>query len=331
VTVRPRQVVWGIVAGGLAIALLRVSLRGIEWPRVWAIVAGCNVPRLALAAALMTSTLFLRACRWRVLLNAEGRVSVPNAFWATAAGYFGNNFLPARAGELVRTYFISSGSGLQYPYVLATAMAERVTDALVLVGIALAILLNGPVRPAWLADAARPIAVVAAIAGLSIAVLPFCGRQLEWILARMPLGDSWRARLVDMLHHGLRGLSAFHHPGRLGTFVLLTATIWCTDAVSTVIGASALGLTIPFSAAFLLLASLGLSSALPSTPGYVGIFQFVAVTVLVPFGLSRDDAIAYILVAQAVSYVVVAATGSMALARYRRRSSTSRLPTSLGS
>ena len=39
---------------------------------------------------------------------------------------------------------------------------------------------------------------------------------------------------------------------------------------------------------------MGLASALPSTPGYVGIYQFVAVSVLTPFGFSRTDAIAYI-------------------------------------
>jgi len=58
---------------------------------------------------------------------------------------------------------------------------------------------------------------------------------------------------------------------------------------------------LPVPVAFLLIAALGLGSALPSTPGYIGIYQFVAVTVLVPFGFSRSDAIAYILVAQALA------------------------------
>ena len=127
----------------------------------------------------------------------------------------------------------------------------------------------------------------------------------------------WRERLSAILHHALSGLRAFHHPGRLTAFLALTALIWCGDAASTVIAASALGLGIAFPAAFLLLASLGLASALPSTPGYVGIFQFVAVTVLVPFGLTRSDAIAYILVAQAMSYVTIGVWGSIAIARYR--------------
>ena len=55
-----------------------------------------------------------------------------------------------------------------------------------------------------------------------------------------------------------------------------------------------------------------------STPGYVGIYQFVAVTVLQPFGFSRTDAIAYILVAQALLYVVIGFWGSLGLWRYRR-------------
>ena len=58
---------------------------------------------LAVAAAIGAATLFLRACRWRVLLNAQERQRA-GGILATSAGYFGNNFLPARAGELVRTH-----------------------------------------------------------------------------------------------------------------------------------------------------------------------------------------------------------------------------------
>ena len=57
--------------------------------------------------------------------------------------------------------------------------------------------------------------------------------------------------------------------------------------------------------AFLLLTGIGLGSSLPSTPGYLGVYQFVAMTVLTPFGFSRDAALAYILVAQALGYAVI--------------------------
>ena len=120
------------------------------------------------------------------------------------------------------------------------------------------------------------------------------------------------------MEHGLRGMRAFHDVRRLSGFLGLTAIIWWLDAVGTVIVGAALGLRIPISVAFLLMAGLGLGSALPSTPGYVGIYQFVAVTVLTPFGFSRTDAIAYILVAQALMYVVIGFWGAFALWHYHR-------------
>ena len=77
-------------------------------------------------------------------------------------------------------------------------------------------------------------------------------------------------------------------------------------------------LTIPH--ALVLLAALGLSSAIPSTPGYVGVYQFVAVSVLVPYGFSRADAIAYMLISQVLNYLVVSFWGLLGLWQIRRRS-----------
>ena len=305
-------------AFGLALVLLYYSLRGIDWGQVARVVSGAAPGRLALAAFLGTATLFLRAWRWRILLNAEGSVRIGTAFWATAAGYFGNNFLPARAGELVRTYMISARSGLDSAYVLATALSERAADAVALVIISAVVVLTLPRPPAWLAGAARPFALLALVAALGIAFVPFLGPHLRTVLERAPLPDGWRARLIVMMEHGLRGMRAFHDARRLSGFLALTVVIWCLDALGATVTAGALGLSLPLPAAFLLMASLGLGSALPSTPGYVGIYQFVAVTVLGPFGFSRSDAIAYILVAQALGYVVIGVWGSMGIMRYRR-------------
>jgi uncharacterized membrane protein YbhN (UPF0104 family) len=115
----------------------------------------------------------------------------------------------------------------------------------------------------------------------------------------------------------MEGLRAFHDVGRLSEFLALTAVIWTLDAIATMVSGAVLGLHMPLMVAFLLLAGLGLGSALPSTPGYVGIYQFVAVSVLTPFGFSRTQAIAYILVVQALSYVVMGLWGAMAFWRFR--------------
>ena len=306
------------VAIVLAAVLLYYSLKGIDWREVVRIAGGASPVYLALAAAIATTALLLRACRWRVLLNAEGDLSFPDVFWATTAGYFGNNFLPARAGELVRTFMISTRSTLDAPYVLATALSERVADAVALVSISAIVLLSLPAPPGWLAGAIRPFAVLALAGAAGIALLPLLAPYAPAAIARAPMPQALRPKLAAAVDDGLRGMRAFHDIRRFSTFVALTAVIWSLDATGVVVGAAALGFDMPLRVAFLLIAGLGLGSALPSTPGYVGIYQFVAVSVLTPFGFSRNDAIAYILVAQALGYAVIGFWGSLGILRYRR-------------
>jgi uncharacterized protein (TIRG00374 family) len=318
-TVRRVHPAYWIVSLTLAAALLYWSLRGIEWGRVGEILSTAKVPYVLVAIALSTIAMFLRAVRWRILLTAEGRVSVATAFWATAAGYFGNNFLPARAGEIVRTMMVSSRCGLGRTFVLTTALAERMADAVALVIISASVIAVLPEKPAWLIKAMRVFGVVGTVGIIGIVAIPKLERFWKYSLSRTPMPDKIRARVVYLLDQVLLGIRSFHDFGRVAGFLALTIVIWFIDATFTVVGGTALGLPIDLRVAFLLVAGLGLGSALPSTPGYVGIYQFVAVTLLVPFGLSRTDAIAYILFAQALIYVVVSFWGIIALLRFRGR------------
>jgi hypothetical protein len=312
------KIFYSVVAILLAAILLYFSLRGIDWHRVGQILAGANVLYVIACCTLCTITLFLRAYRWRILLRSEGNVSVSTAFWATAAGYFGNNFLPARAGEVVRTMMISKRSRLSKAFVLTTALSERLADAIALVTISALVLLTLPSRPGWLSQAAKPFAIAGGLGLLALAVLPYLEKMLKALTRAIRLPEKLESSLHHLIEHVLRGIKSFHNPARLGGFLTLTGVIWFLDAVTTIVGAKALSLSISFPSALLLIAGLGLGSALPSTPGYVGVWQFVAVNVLTPFGVSRTDAIAYILFYQALLYVVIGFWGILAFARRRR-------------
>lgn len=301
----------------LAGVLLYFSLRGVDWGRVGRTIAAAQWQYLAAAAAISSFSFFLRSLRWRILLNAETRFSVGTVFWATMAGYLGNNFLPARAGELIRTFLISSRSSLSKTYVLTTALGERLMDVIALVLWSSIVLLGVNPKPGWMQDLSKTMAIVAGAGALAMMLLPHTGGLVENILRRIPLPAGLRNRLLRLAEQILLGLRAFHSWSRFTGFVLLTVVIWMSDAMGIIIGAHGLGLTIPFRVALLLLTGLGLGSALPSTPGYVGIYQFVAVTVLTPFGIGRDEALAYILVLQVLGSLVILAFGLPGLYRLK--------------
>ncbi|HTS25390.1 MAG TPA: lysylphosphatidylglycerol synthase transmembrane domain-containing protein [Bryobacteraceae bacterium] len=301
----------------LAAVLLYVSVRHVDWGRVWQTIGAAQWRYLAAATAFIAFSYFVRAVRWRILLNAEAWFSMATVFWANMAGYLGNNFLPARAGELIRSYLISNRSSLSKTYVLTTALSERLMDVIALVLWSSLVLLGLDPKPRWIQDLSGTMAIVAGLGALAIVVLPHTGSLVENLLGRVPLPEHWRNRLLGLAGQVLSGLRAFHDWGRFTGFTVLTVVIWVSDACGVLAGARALGLTISFRVALLLLTGLGLGSALPSTPGYVGIYQFVAVTVLTPFGVSRDEALAYILVAQAMASVVLVVFGLPGLYRLR--------------
>ena len=314
---RARRLGYWAVALLVAGVLLYYSLRGIQWSEVWRILAKADVKLVVLGICVSTVSLFFRALRWRILLQARGPVGIPTAFWATSAGYFGNNFLPARAGELVRTVIVSAKCGLGKLFVLTTALSERLADAITLVIISSLVLLTLPVRPGWFEHAAKPFAILGIGGVVAIAVLPKLEALGRYVLNLLPLPHSLRDKLRHMMEQILIGIRAFHDTGRLIRFLAATAIIWLGDGIAVLIGMHALGMTVSLPVAFLLITGLGLGSALPSTPGYVGIYQFVAVSVLTPFGFTRAKAIAYILLAQAVQYVLITVCGLVALTRFR--------------
>jgi len=313
-----RKTIYWVISLALAGVLLYYSLRGIEWQQVLVTLKSARVPFVVLAFMLMTTALFLRSYRWRVILLAESKVSIALAFWATSAGYLGNNILPARAGEVIRSLMISSRTGMSKAFVLTTALSERVVDAIAVITISSVVLLTMKNRPGWLASAARPFAILGFCGVASIILIP--AFEVFWFkfLGLLPLQPKLRAQVEGVLRNGLQGIRSFHDYRRLTRFILFTAIIWGIDAVTTIVLAQSINLRITLPMAFLLTAGLALGSALPSTPGYIGIYQFIAVSVLTPFGLSRTAAIAYILMFQALNYVMVLSWGGIGFAQQRR-------------
>ena len=215
---------------------------------------------------------------------------------------------------------VSSSAGLSKTFVLTTALTERMADAITLVLISSVVLLTLPVKPGWFDHAARPFAIIGFAGALAILVIPKLEGALHKLILWLPIPHAISDKVVKILEQIHIGLRTFHDWQRLSGFVSLTMVIWLLDSVGTLVGMHALGLTTTIPVALLLITGLGLGSALPSTPGYVGIYQFVAVSVLTPFGFSKTNAVAYILLFQALQYVMITFWGLIAIARSRKLS-----------
>jgi uncharacterized membrane protein YbhN (UPF0104 family) len=190
---------------------------------------------------------------------------------------------------------------------------ERLVDvvALVIIGV-LALLVLGTV-PDWLLTAA----VVAGVVGLvGLTGARFVPRVDQWLIAsitRLPIPTQFGTRLTTLSSQFLLGMGALQNRKQRMNVVALTAIIWILDVMFALVIGHAFDLPLSVPQSMVLLAALGLASAVPSTPGYVGVYQFVAVTVLVPFGFSRDQALVQVIGLQGIAYVVEIIWGTLGL------------------
>jgi uncharacterized protein (TIRG00374 family) len=297
----------------LAAFLLYLTLRGLDWAAFWTTIQTGHYEILFITIPIVSINYFIRALRWSIFLQAEKKVPVLSVFWANMVGYLGNAYLPARAGELLRSGFLGAKTGLGTSFVLATALAERLLDviALVLIG-SLSLLWQGQISSA-LASAVRLMALAGVIGLLVFILTPFQEKLILRLFGALPLSTGISEKISAQISRFLVGMRALHNLRRLLAFILLTAVIWLVDGFATTIGARIIDQNLNLGQALILLSALGLSSAIPSTPGYVGVYQFVAVAVLAPFGFSRAEALAFILISQVLNYLIVSFWGLLSL------------------
>lgn len=297
----------------LASVLLYFTLRDLDWLVFWKTIQNGHYEFLLLTIPIASTNYFLRTLRWNIFLRSEKKIPILSVFWANMVGYMGNAYLPARAGELLRSAFLGQKSGLGTSFVFATALVERILDAFILLLIgSISLLWLGNITP-WLTNTVYIIAL-ACILGLAVIIAaPFQEKMIQRLFGWLPLPPKTSQLISKQITRFLVGMRCLQSWSKLLTFILLTAVIWLEDAVVSMLGVRIISQTLNLGEALILKSTLGLSSAVPSTPGYVGIFQFVAVMVLVPFGFSRSEALAYIIFSQIINYLVVSFWGLLGL------------------
>ena len=295
---------------GLAISAvsLWLLLRQVDLRQAGAVLSQVSVPLLAAAVAMYFASLSLRAWRWAILLRPIRPLSWRQVWPATVLGYAGNLVLPARLGELLRAAALRS-RGVPMSAGLATIAAERMLDGLTTAGLVLLASRLLPAVPAWLVAASR---VAGAVFGAGILVLwlgltgrPWVSVLLDRVVARFPVlapPSIWTLRFLD-------GLAVLHSPALLARVVLVTALAWAASTIEYWLAAAAVGVALSPAAAAFCVSAIGLSSAIPAAPGYIGTQELAGVTVLGLWHVPPEAALAASLAFHAIEIVPLGLAG----------------------
>jgi uncharacterized protein (TIRG00374 family) len=300
-----------VIVLALAVGLLALFLHNVDLRRVAADITRARPGWLALSLGSMVLNLAIRSLRWQYLLEPLGGASFGNAFRATAVGFAASAVLPARAGEVIRPYFLSRHERLSATSAFATIIVERLLDTItVLALLASFVFVFGRDMAAANPAAFRWVmwsgATAGAIALLALAVLFL----LAGDPARLGRGMARLERVLPPAIAGLlarvaekfaAGLGAIRRPGRVLVALAWSLPLWLCIAFGIWAVAVAFDFGVPYTGTFLLIALLVLGVAVP-TPGAIGgfheAFRWGTTTF---YGIPNEPAVAAALVLHAFS------------------------------
>jgi len=279
-----------------------LALREVPFNTLYDTLTGGRYGLLFPAAGLMTANVLLLSLRWKTLLGAAVRLR--ESLWSLGAGYLFNNILPFRLGDVARVLAMSRCARIPLAQVMSTAVIERLLDVMMLLLVLLAVLPLMEVPPM----ATRAGATLGA-AGLITVIALALARQMGKL-------GSLNIFLTRRWNECMNGIHTVTRPGIAVSTLGLSCGAWlCSIGMYWCVLLCFQPEATFVEAAFLVLA-LALVVAVPSTPGFIGVFQLVGQQALViPFGdkYSAACALSIALTAHLIYYLYTTVLGAVGL------------------
>lgn len=307
----------------VSLILIWFLFRNIEFDKLVDALKGANYLWLIPNIILIVITMYLRAYRWKYMFSPIKSVLFSKLIAATCIGFMANNILPARLGEFVRAYSLSTQDDeISKSASLATIFVERmIFDLFALLIIFVGIITySAELRQQLEMNISfgenmiygAKLAVIIAFAGLiAMLILVHKPEQSGHLITKYLFFFPQKLKIyikaiIDKFAQGLRFLTEL----KSVIYVTLhTFLIWILMGLSNYFIFAAFGFDISIDASFVLLVVVSILIMAPSTPGFLGVYHYGVVISLDIYGITDEKARACALVLHAAQYLIVTLMG----------------------
>ena len=333
-----KKLLISLVIGSLLSALtLYLAFRNVPFSQLAAYLGTINYWWLLPTVALVIATFILRAFRWQLILRHIAPLSYGQVFYPLMIGFMMNCILPGRVGELARPIILRQKNGIALTTGLATVAAERIFDIFMLIvlfamvfgtitsrpdldGVYFGFHLNSAILRTIAVGMVRlsivlMIGIVLLAIGSTRRLIKLAAARFGgWLAARAPFARTRIEHvfgfIVSMIDNFSIGLSMVKSPVRLLACVGLTILIWTLTAFSYLVFAKGCpGIRLSLLELNTVMVVICFAIALPSVPGFWGVWEAGGVFALAIFAVSEKDALGFTLVNHAAQVFPVIVIG----------------------
>ena len=274
----------------------------------------------------------VRVYRWQLILKPLASLSIGQLAAPLAVGYMANNLLPVRMGEIIRSYYLARKTSLNGISVLGTLIVERTFDGLTLACLLMLSALAVPYTvevnffgevqslSAWLLSlvcsipfAISFVVIFGSAYSLSLrhkiqvcikSFLPrFIGSKLGQIFDRLIVGMISVLNLRTVSFLSIASLMVWIMES--GVYYWLMRSFRLEDSFD--------NFTIMLLACIAVTAISNLATALPTSQGGIGPFEFFATLTLLAFNVEVNLAGTYVMVLHLVLLAPITVLGLLVL------------------
>lgn len=316
---RRRWLPW--IGGLLGIPALAWVLRRFDLDRFLAVLAGADARFIAFVPLVIMGEQFVRAWKWRQLLQPLRAISTVYLFGTIMAGYLLAILIPFGFGTVARSWLVARRENLKLASVLATVALDRLTDGIVfacLVPVALFSVVftdpTGGIRAGliWGGLGSFALFVLALIVLVSYrrGALSADGR-LPRLLGRLParIGEPTRRHAIAFAE----GIAWPSEVWRGIGIVLASLAIKLIATMHFLWAGLAVGVTLEPGQYLFLIVFLGFLVILGHFARVAGSFIIGAVFALRLFGVEEEQALAMVLIVEAANLLSIAGIGALSL------------------
>jgi uncharacterized protein (TIRG00374 family) len=295
---------------------LHYAFQGVDWRVLLDHLTEVKPGWIALAVILTCSSYFIRTRRWQSLfLNPVLRYA--EGYRVLVLGFFMNNVLPARTGELVRAHLGSKVTGETRTLVLATIANERLIDGLVISFMFLAF--AGGMGGSDMSDNLLYVAALFGLVGVGVVATLLLRKQVFTLVRSIDSRFNHRAATytLDRIQIFIEGLAPMWTRKRLPFVVLWSLIVWGTELAVFTAVARAYGADLSLAENVLFLVSVNFASLIPAAPGGIGVVEAIGSKALMSVGIPQELALTIVLTQHAIQYLVVGIPGLFLMFRVK--------------
>lgn len=296
----------------------------IELTRLISVFSNTNTAWVVAALGAFCIGYACRIARWRKMLAQDN----PEISWVLCAGpllasFAVNNVLPFRSGDVMRAFAFNRYLGTSSGIVLASLFVERLLDLLMVLLVLGSALTLFSLDFEHFAGLGSVMLVSLSLLIILVLLFPKLFTPLAHIFSRLviKLAPSFGNKLAAEINKGLDTLAHLAKKGTMLQLILWSVVVWLAEGMVFWSIAMALPDIKNPLAGWLALPVGTLATLIPSTPGYVGTFDYFTIKAMSVLGNPPVISTAYALLVHALLWLPPTLTGGLYLLVFNIRKS----------